>query len=89
MRTALLSFASLLFPIAVHAQTPPTGGYPARPIRVIVPFSAGSASDFLARQLAQKMTEHWGSRSSSTIGRARPEPSPAKPSRVRHRMATR
>ena len=60
MRTALLSFASLLFPIAVHAQTPPAGGYPARPIRVIVPFSAGSASDFLARQLAQKMTEHWG-----------------------------
>lgn len=43
----------------VLAQKPP-GDYPVRPIRVIVPFSAGSASDFLARQLAQKMTEQWG-----------------------------
>ena len=61
MRSAMLSFAGLLFvSIAAHAQTPSPGGYPARPIRVIVPFSAGSASDFLARQLAQKMTEHWG-----------------------------
>ena len=61
MRFAVLSCASLLcIPTLAHAQAPSSGGYPARPIRVIVPFSAGSASDFLARQLAQKMTEHWG-----------------------------
>ena len=50
----------LLTCIGAHAQTPSAGGFPTRPIRLIVPFSAGSASDFLARQLAQKMTEHWG-----------------------------
>ena len=35
-------------------------GYPARPIRLIVPLTAGSAADVLARQLGAKMTENWG-----------------------------
>jgi len=34
--------------------------YPSRPIRIIVPFSAGAGSDFLARLIAPKMTEKWG-----------------------------
>ena len=34
--------------------------YPTRPVRMIVPLSAGSASDILARQLATKMSESWG-----------------------------
>jgi tripartite-type tricarboxylate transporter receptor subunit TctC len=34
--------------------------YPARPVRMIVPLSAGSAADILARQLATKMSESWG-----------------------------
>jgi len=34
--------------------------FPAKPIRMLVPFSAGSATDFFARLLGQKMTEHWG-----------------------------
>jgi tripartite-type tricarboxylate transporter receptor subunit TctC len=34
-------------------------GYPARPVRMVVPFPPGSASDFLARVLGQKMTEAW------------------------------
>ena len=57
---AFILFGSLMTSIAAHAQAPSPSAYPARPIRVIVPFSAGSASDFLARQLAQKMTENWG-----------------------------
>ena len=55
--------AVLLLSNSTLAQSQPTGSprdYPMRPIRVIVPFSAASASDFLARQLAQKMTEQWG-----------------------------
>jgi tripartite-type tricarboxylate transporter receptor subunit TctC len=45
------------------AQTPSTGpgaGYPVRPIRIIVPGSAGSANDFTARAIAQRFTEAWG-----------------------------
>lgn len=38
----------------------PTQGYPGRPIRVLVGFSAGSTTDILARIVAQKMSETWG-----------------------------
>jgi len=34
--------------------------YPARPVRWIVPFPPGGATDILARIVAQKMTESWG-----------------------------
>ncbi|MGZ5164143.1 MAG: tripartite tricarboxylate transporter substrate binding protein [Burkholderiales bacterium] len=34
--------------------------YPSRPIRVIVPFTAGSASDMLARMVGPKLTDAWG-----------------------------
>jgi tripartite-type tricarboxylate transporter receptor subunit TctC len=34
--------------------------YPDRPIRIVVPFSAGGTADVLARILGQKMTEAWG-----------------------------
>src|SRR6516162_7368847 len=33
--------------------------YPTRPVRMIVPLTAGSAADILARQLATKMSESW------------------------------
>jgi tripartite-type tricarboxylate transporter receptor subunit TctC len=45
------------------AQDPSTGSgqaFPSRPVRMVVPFPAGSASDFLARVLGQKLTESWG-----------------------------
>jgi tripartite-type tricarboxylate transporter receptor subunit TctC len=34
--------------------------FPSKPIRMLVPFSPGSATDFLARLVGQKMSEHWG-----------------------------
>ena len=34
--------------------------YPNRPIRIIVPFTAGGSTDLLARMLGQKLTEAWG-----------------------------
>jgi tripartite-type tricarboxylate transporter receptor subunit TctC len=40
---------------ATHAQS-----YPSRPVRMVVPFPPGSASDFLARVLGQKLGEAWG-----------------------------
>ncbi len=45
----------------VQAQTKKSqDDYPNRPIRIVVTFPPASASDFLARQVSQKMTEHWG-----------------------------
>jgi tripartite-type tricarboxylate transporter receptor subunit TctC len=48
---------------AVSAQDRSTGSgqvFPARPIRMVVPFPPGAASDFLARVLGQKLTDAWG-----------------------------
>lgn len=34
--------------------------WPAKPVRVVVPFTAGSATDILARTYGQKLQEYWG-----------------------------
>ena len=47
--------AALLIACAAHAQT-----YPAKAVRVIVPFAPGGATDLVTRILAQKLTEAWG-----------------------------
>ncbi len=39
---------------------PASTAWPARPVRMIVGFSAGSSSDMMARLLAPKLAELWG-----------------------------
>jgi len=34
--------------------------YPTKPVKLVVPFTAGSATDILARTIGQKLTELWG-----------------------------
>ena len=53
--TASLSAAMLALALPVAAQN-----YPAKPIKIVVPFPAGGTSDVLARLIGQKMTESWG-----------------------------
>ena len=52
---------ALVLAIACTAALTATAAeYPSRPIRVIVPFTPGSASDLLARMIGPKLVEAWG-----------------------------
>src|SRR4030095_7445190 len=35
-------------------------GFPNKPVKIVVPFTAGSATDILARRFGQKLGELWG-----------------------------
>jgi tripartite-type tricarboxylate transporter receptor subunit TctC len=54
----VVAIASFLATIA--AGSAPAQTYPNRPVRVIAPFTTGSAADSLARVLGQKLTDIWG-----------------------------
>jgi tripartite-type tricarboxylate transporter receptor subunit TctC len=45
----------LLLPAAVHAQS-----YPAKPVKIVIPFAPGGASDFVGRIMQPKMQELLG-----------------------------
>jgi tripartite-type tricarboxylate transporter receptor subunit TctC len=51
--TCFLVVATLWTPIAFGQ------GYPNKPVHVVVPFTAGSATDILARTYGQKLSEMW------------------------------
>lgn len=45
---------------ATSMMAPGAEAYPAKPVRMVVPFPPGAASDFLARVLGQKLSELYG-----------------------------
>src|ERR1044071_6941896 len=54
-RTWLIALAMVLGSVSAFAQ----GAYPDKPVRFIVGFTAGSATDITARLFAQKFAEAW------------------------------
>src|SRR2546425_143528 len=53
MRALLVAALLVAFPL--HAQD-----WPAKAVRIIVPFPAGGSADLLPRAVAEKLTEKWG-----------------------------
>lgn len=53
--TTLLAAATLAYACSASAQE-----YPVKPVRILVGFAAGSATDIAARMLAQKLNESFG-----------------------------
>ena len=57
LRIALTLACIGLFAAPAHAQA-----YPTKPVTIVVTLAAGGAADVIARALAQRLTEEWGSR---------------------------
>jgi tripartite-type tricarboxylate transporter receptor subunit TctC len=52
---ALAALVTAAAPAVVAAQA-----YPVKPVRIVVPYTAGGPADVLVRGLGQKLTEKWG-----------------------------
>lgn len=55
LRRWLLSFAALLLSMAAQAQV-----YPAKPVRLVVPYPAGGGTDFFARAVGAQLSQQLG-----------------------------
>ena len=59
-RTGTIAFTLVAATCALSAHAQPAATYPAKPVRVVVPYAAGGPLDENARALGQKLTSRWG-----------------------------
>src|SRR5437762_10119829 len=57
---AIVAGFVLLSGVALAQSGRQSQNYPVRPIRIIVPNTAGAATDVVTRMVAQRLTEAWG-----------------------------
>src|SRR3954453_15225848 len=55
-----MRFIAALFCIALAAAAAAQDNYPSKPVRILVPYGAGGATDIIARIVAQRLTESLG-----------------------------
>jgi tripartite-type tricarboxylate transporter receptor subunit TctC len=60
MNRRLLAALGLAAAAAVVPATAVAQAWPARPVKIVVPFSAATAADIAARQLATRLADAWG-----------------------------
>src|SRR5256712_473983 len=58
--TSIKYFLVALAVVAVPALAQDATSYPSKPIRIIVPFTPGSATDIVARLVGEKLNAAWG-----------------------------
>lgn len=56
----LLALSALAMPLGLASLPAHAQGYPAKPIRFVVPYPAGGGTDVVARMVGAKLSEAWG-----------------------------
>lgn len=60
MRCLILAAALAAIPGAALAQSAKSATFPVKPVRMIIPYAPGGATDIVARQVANQLNEAWG-----------------------------